>query len=320
VIGNRRVLLSDDVKPYWMPGKPIVISCSRPDLFKIEGISETELVDHLQQALHMVTNLRMDNLKFTVNRGATYREGGILDPDRLVVRPHFLWPVTDHDDIHWQDPPPLPREAYQEEETLLGRLQYITGISPYVTGASSTGSGVDQNTATGVSLLHESASRLLAFKANQIRLKTWQRTFEQWSHLTKQFLTEPQAVAIQGPGNTMNWVQVGPQEVIGDYDVRIQAGEESLSRQQERAEAIALLNALAPFAQMGQINLQPLLERVAYAYDMTDRSSLLPPPAQQAPPAAPQNGQAPPAAAPPFSLGGGITPQPAMATTNGNAR
>ena len=318
VVGNRQVLLQDDVPPYWMPGKPVVISCSRPDLFKIEGISETELIDHLQQALHMVTNLRMDNLKFTVNRGMTYRESGIIDPDRLVIRPHFKWPVTDHDDVKWQEPPPLPKEAYQEEETLLGRMQYVTGISPYVTGAASTGTGVDQNTATGVSLLHESASRLLAYKANQIRLKTWQRTFEHWADLTKQYLSQEIAVAIEGPGNEKTWVELGPQELLGDYDVRIQAGEESLSRQQERAEAIALLNALAPFAQAGLVNLQPLLERVAYAYDMQDRSSLMPAPQQQLPPAAPQQmGQQAPT---PYSLGGGMTPQPPQAILNGNAR
>jgi len=328
VIGNRQVLLRDDPKPYWMAGKPVVISCSRPDLFQIEGISETELIDHLQQALHMVTNLRMDNLKFTVNRGASYRESGILDIDRLVVRPHFLWPVTDHDDIHFHDQPPLPREAYQEEETLLGRLQYVTGISPYVTGASSAGTGVDQNTATGVSLLHESASRLLSFKANQIRLRTWQRTFEQWADLTKQFLTQTQAVAIEGPGSTTTWLEISPQDVLGDYDVRIQAGEEALSRQQERSEAIAILNALAPFAQMGLVNLQPLLEKVAYAYDMPNSAALFPAPQPQAPPAAPMNGQQPAQGAPqpspqaptPFSLGGGITPQPAQAILQGNAR
>jgi hypothetical protein len=119
----------------------------------------------------------------------------------------------------------------------------------------------------------------------------------------------------------VNWVEVGPQEVIGDYDVRIEAGEESLSRQQERAEAIAILNALAPFAQMGLINLQPLLEKVAYAYDMPDKSSLFPQQPAQLPPAAPMNGQAQPGQAPqPFSLGGGITPQPAQAVLNGNAR
>ena len=192
------MLLYDGEKPFWMAGKPVVIGSSRPDMFRIEGISETELVDHLQQALHMVTNLRMDNLKFTVKRGATYRDS-ISDPTRLVMRPAFLWPVTDHDDVHFQDQPPLPPEAYQEEETLLGRLQYVTGITPYITGAQA-GTGSTRRPRPGSRLLQESASRLLTFKANQIRMNVWQRTFEQWADLTKQFLTAEQDIRIVGPG------------------------------------------------------------------------------------------------------------------------
>jgi hypothetical protein len=314
-IGNRQVLLQDDASPYWMPGFPVTISKTRPDMFKIEGISETELVDHLQQALHLVTNLRMDNLKFTVQRGATYRETGIQDPTRLVARPGFLWPVADHGDIEFKDQPSLPPEAYKEEETLLGRLQYVTGISPYITGA--TGTGVDQDTATGVTLLHESASRLLTFKANQVRTLTWQRVFEQWSDLTKQYLTSPVAVQIQGPGSAKTWMELGRQEVMGDYDVRIQAGEESLNRQQERAEAVALLNALAPFAQQGLINIQPLLEKVADAYDMADKSSLFPNAQPQQQQAYPTNGQQAPI---PYQLGNGIAPPPAQSILRGNAR
>ena len=317
VLGNRQVMLYDGEKPFWMAGKPVVIGSSRPDMFRIEGISETELVDHLQQALHMVTNLRMDNLKFTVNRGATYRDG-MNDPTRLVMRPAFLWPVNDHDDIHFHDQPALPPEAYQEEETLLGRLQYVTGITPYITGAS--GTGMDQKTATGVSLLQESASRLLTFKANQIRMNVWQRTFEQWADLTRQFLTDEQDIRIMGPGNTYTWVKFGPEMVYGDFDVRIQAGDESLSRQQERAEAIALLNALAPYAQAGLVDLHPLLEKVAQSYDMKDVSALLP---AQKPPAAPQlpPGNQAPTGPTPFTVnGGGIAPQSAQAYLRGNAR
>jgi hypothetical protein len=319
VVGNRQTLLYDGKKPFWMPGKPAVISNVRPDMFKIEGISETELIDHLQQALHMVTNLRMDNMKFTVMRGATYREGGVSDPNTLVMRPAFLWPVQDHDDVQFHDAPQLPPEAYQEEETLLGRLQYVTGISPYVTGA--TGTGVDQNTATGVTLLHESASRLLGFKANQIRLNTWQRVFEQWADLTRQFMTDQMSVQIQGQDGKDVWANIGPNEIMGDYDVRIEAGEEALSRQQERAEAIAILNALAPFAQAGLVNMKPLLEKVADSYNLKNRSALFPTPQPQA---APGGQQAPNAPTPQMAGQNGSAtmtmPQPAQAFMSGNAR
>lgn len=325
VIGNRDVLLYDGEKPFWMAGKPVVVGSSRPDMFRIEGISETELVDHLQQALHMVTNLRMDNFKFTVMRGATYRDS-ISDPTRLVMRPAFLWPVSDHGDVQFHDQPPLPPEAYQEEETLLGRLQYVTGITPYITGAQT--SGADPKTATGVSLLQESASRLLTFKANQIRMLVWQRTFEQWADLTRQFLTSEQDIRILGPGAVPSWQKLGPNEVFGDFDIRIQAGDESLSRQQERAEAIALLNALAPYAQAGLVNLQPLMRKVAESYDMKDTSVLFPHPQQPQAPAAPAQPQLPPGGQQyptgPTPLmgqnGSTILPQPVHAVLSGNAR
>jgi hypothetical protein len=52
VIGNGQVLLRRQPNPYWHGKKPIVIAQTRPDLFEMVGVSETELVDDLQQALH----------------------------------------------------------------------------------------------------------------------------------------------------------------------------------------------------------------------------------------------------------------------------
>ena len=108
-----------------------------------------------------VSNLRMEQLKMTVMRGATVRQTA-PDIASYVYRPSFMWVVGDHDDVRFQEPPPLPPEAYRETETMLSLLQYVTGITPYVSGSSGTAQGVDQNTATGVSLLTESASPPLA--------------------------------------------------------------------------------------------------------------------------------------------------------------
>jgi hypothetical protein len=142
-----------------------VIAQTRPDLFEMVGVSETEVVDDLQQALHTVENMRFDNLHLTVMRGITYREGGVTDPNMLELRPRFKWPVSDHDDIRPFEVQPLPPEAYEEENALLARMQLITGINPYISGADLQ--SVDQNTATGVTALQEVASRLLRFKAGR---------------------------------------------------------------------------------------------------------------------------------------------------------
>lgn len=321
VIGNKQVLLYDGPKPYWMPNKPVTISYSRPDFFRIEGVSETELMDHIQQTLHAEDNLRLENLRFTVQRGATVRDT-VPDMKQLVVQPHFLWPVTDHDDVRFVDQPHLPPEAYQEHETLLSLMQLVTGVNPYVTGANSGSTGADQTTATGVSLLSNAAGRLLAFKADLISRRTWQRTWEQYADLTKQFLRSPIDVRIEGPGETVNWMKLGPADVYGDYDVRIEAAEESANKQQRRAEVVALLNAFAPYIQTGVVDPKPILRLAAEAFGFPSPESLFPPPQQQQPQAAPfgNNGGTFPTQPVPFQLGGQIAPQPALATLAGNAR
>src|SRR6266540_3984026 len=48
-------------------------------------------------------------------------------------------------------------------------------------------------------------------------------------------------------------------QIVGDHDLAIEGVEESLSRQTERAEAIALLNAFAPLVQVGGFSLRPVL-------------------------------------------------------------
>jgi len=293
VIGNRQIVLRDGPTPYWHGKKPVVIAQVRPDLFDMAGIPETELVDHLQQALWSVQNMRMDNLHLTVMRGITYREGGVTDPNQLELRPRFKWPVQDHDDINFVAPAPLPPEAYREEENLLSRMQLVTGINPFVSGSDMA--GVDQNTATGVTALQEVASRLLRFKAAQIQQKGYQRTYEQWSQLIQQLLDKELAVRIEGPGDTFTWEHYGPAEIAGNYDIILEGSEESLSRQQERSEAVALLNAFAPFLGTGVVNPKPILERIAAAYDFPNAEALFP---------APQAGAAPNIALPPGVQGG----------------
>jgi hypothetical protein len=292
LLGNRQILLRKMDNPYWHGRKPIVIAQSMPDGFELQGIPETEAIDHLQQALWTTQNMRMDNLHLTVMRGITYREGGVTDPNALELRPRFRWPVSDHDDIRPFEVQPLPPEAYKEEETLLARAQLVTGINPYVSGSDLQ--TVDQNTATGVTALQEVAGRLLRFKASMFQYRGYQPTFEMWGDMIQQFQDASIVVKILGRGGEARWVEVRPEDVAGHFSYKLEGSEESLSRQQERGEAIALLNAFAPLVQTGIVNMEPILERVAVAYDFPNPEALFPP--QQpagGPVAAPtqQNGQ-----------------------------
>lgn len=277
VLGNKQVVLRDTPWNFLNGRKPLVITTCRPDLFEMQGISEIDLVDHLQQALHTVQNMRMDNLHLTVMQGFTFREGGVTDPNALELRPRFKWPVSDHDDVRPVQMPQLPREAYEEQSSLLSQMQLVTGINPYISGSNMD--SVDQNTATGVTVLSEVASRLLRFKAKMILEKGFQRTYEQWAALIQQLQDKPFWTRIIGEDGEVLWQQINPSDLGGNIDVVIEGSEESLSRQQERAEAVALLNAFAPFA--GSVNIGPVLERVGEAYNMPDLAKVMQPPAQQ---------------------------------------
>jgi hypothetical protein len=288
VIGSRKVLLRNDPNPYWHGRKPIVLAQTRPDLFEMQGIPETELVDHLQQAQWTLQNMTIDNLHLTTMRGVTYREGGVTDPNALQLKPRFKWPVVDHDDIRPFEIPPIASDVYQERTRLLSDMQLVTGINPYVSGADL--SSVDQNTATGVTALQEVASRLLRFKASQLQYKGYQRTFEMWGDMVQQFMDRKVAVEITGEDGQPLWLNINPSDVAGHFHYSLEGSEESLSRQQERGEAVALLNAFAPLAPLGFINFKPILERVGIAYDFPDPEQLFLPPQTQ-PAAAPSQEQ-----------------------------
>ena len=286
VIGSRKILLRNDPNPYWHGKKPIVIAQTRPDLFEMQGIPETELVDHLQDAQWTLQNMTIDNLHLTTMRGITYREGGVADPNALQLRPRFKWPVVDHDDIRPFEIPPISSDVYQERTRLLSDMQLVTGINPYVSGADL--STVDQNTATGVTALQEVASRLLRFKASMLQYKGYQRTFELWGDMIQQFMDRNVAVQITGDDGQPMWLDVSPRDVAGHFNYQLEGSEESLSRQQERGEAIALLNAFAPLAQLGFVNFKPILEKIAMAYDFPNPEALFIPPGTQ-PAAAPNS-------------------------------
>ena len=281
-VGSRQVLCRNDPNPYWHGRKPIVIASQRVDMFEMQGIPETELIDHLQSGMWTLQNMVIDNLNLTTMRGITYREGGVTDPNKLQLRPRFKWPVMDHDDVKPFEVAPLSSDVYQERTRMLSDMQLVTGINPYVSGADLQ--TVDQNTATGVTALQEVASRLLRFKASQFQYKGYQRTFEMWGDMIQQFLDRDIYAKITGPDGVESWHVVGPQDVAGHFDYILEGSEESLSRQQERGESLALLNAFAPLAQLGFVNFKPILERVALAYDFPNPEALFLP--QQPPPAA----------------------------------
>jgi hypothetical protein len=113
-----------------------------------------------------------------------------------------------------------------------------------------------------------------------------------WGDMAQQFMDKKIALKmiVEGEEQQANsGSKSTPQDVASGTSTTLESSEESLSRQQERGEAVALLNAFAPLLQLHALilNIKPMIERVALAYDFTNPEELFTPPQQQ-PPAAPQ--------------------------------
>jgi hypothetical protein len=295
VVGNQKVVVRAQANPYWHGRKPVVMAATRPDMFELQGVPEVDMVGDVQATMHTLQNMILDSLNLTVMRGVTYREGSVVDPNMINYRPNFKWGVTDHDDIRAFEIPQLGSDVYQMLSSLLGDLERITGVSAYLTGADS--STINQTTATGVTALQSAANTQLKFKASQLRNAIFQRTYEQWGDLIDQYMTESVDLEIVGPDGQKTWTTVSPHEVAGHFRYRLEGSEESISRQQERSEALQLLNAMAPFVALpgSPVNLPELLKKVAVAFDILPPELLVHeqpvlPPAAPGPPGPPQNG------------------------------
>lgn len=286
-LGNRKSLLERKQDVFWHGRFPFVATSSIPDLFRIPGISEVEIMEALQEMLWSLQNQRLDSLEL-LNNAIVLASADYDDIDNFEFAPGAVNTVDRADQVViWQPSMDTARVSLEAEQMLKGDMQNTTGGMPFVAGM---GEQMDQDTATGVSIITNLAQRRLqAKRANYVWME--KRIGQQWISLCQQFIRAPRVVEIAGPAADMTWVGVGPEEIQGSFSFEVAASTESLMRQERRAEAQALLNVFAGAAQVMTMhgappNLRAFAEQVLDAYDIDDKDRffLTPPPMPGAPP------------------------------------
>lgn len=312
-VGNRKVCLTPGGKakpnPFWHGQYPFVLTSSMPDLFRIPGISEVEVIQDLQEMLWTLMNQRLDNTQLLNNAIAIIRSD-VDDPDQYEWAPGERWIVDDPAQVSVLEMPSIPAElSLQAEAGLKSDLQNISGGMPMLSGQSDQS---DNPTATGASIFTSLAQRRLAAKKQQYTY-AYNRVGEQWIALNQQFIREPRLVEIIGADGAQMVQKIGPMDIQGRYHLVGEMLDESLQRQEKRAEAQALLqvavNVALPFAQTGSpLNLKAFMDRYLDAFGVQDTAAFytsanpLPNMAQGQPqpgqPGQPQPGEQPGATAP----------------------
>lgn len=271
-VGNRQVLLRHSQNRFWHGEKPFVVTSSMPDLFKVPGISDMELIDDIQKMIWQLSSQQLDNVTLLAN-AIVLIASDVEDPDDYVFAPLERWIVDNPDQVKLLEMNPLPAEiATQTIERLMGDMQNVSGGLPFMAGASS--SQLDQKTATGVSIVTTLAQKRLAAKKQNF---TWAlgRIVDQRVQLMQQYFRRETLLPRIGADGVSIWEHIFPDQIQGRFVVRTRPTTESLLRQERRAEAQALMQifseAAAAYASMGTpLNGRAFMENLLDAFDVTD--------------------------------------------------
>lgn len=316
VVGDRTVLLDDRKNPLWLGRKPFTVCSSMPDAFQIPGLSVVEALAQLQEMLWTLQNQRLDVVRMLANL-ITLIRSDVDDPEQFEWAPNAQWFVEDPGQVDvLKIDPTVANITLQAESMLKGDLQNIMGGLPYASGADS--STIDQQTATGVSIITTIAQRIIQAR-KQHYLWAYAKLGKHFLLLYQQFLRDDRVVAVVGRKGADAYRTISPLSIQGDFDVTIDVTSDSLIRQERRAERSSLMQmaaSIAPvMAQSGSmLNLRAFMEGVLDAYDVPDKERYFMPGKVQGAVAA----QTPPPGAEGGTNGGGAQPSgdPTQGVTN----
>mgnify|MGYP001579730499 FL=1 len=244
---------------------------SMPDLFRIPGMGEIELLSDIQEMIWDFMNQRHDNAKLSSSAIIMMRSD-LEDLDAYRFAPGEKWQVDDPAQIKWFEPnPQVSRGLIESESMLRGDMQQVTGGLPLLSGAEN----IDQKTATGVSIVTSLAQRLLVAKKQQF-MWAYERMAEKWLAMSSQFLSGSTLLPIIGEDGARTFLEVFPPDDATKFRVKIRPTSESALRQERRAEAQSLLQVatqMAPLLQMAgtPLNLKAFVEDLLDAFDKDTR-------------------------------------------------
>lgn len=314
-VANRRVVLRDQENPYWHRKLPFVVGTTLPDLYRIDGFSEVELLAELQAACWEFLNQKIDNTRFISNAMLIVRGG--LDMTKARMEPGGILEIESSDQVEpWTPNISVVQPLIQAEQDLRNVMDDISGVTPYISGAGTE--GIDPHTATLVNAMQSMAARRVQKKRNLIydahRLSGIQEI-----QLMQQLMNKPLAVRVDSDEG-MEWTPIEPWQIAdADLSYEIDETNESLDRQERRAEAQQLW-AVAMQTPPGLVNwdLKKLATDLLTAFDKTnpDEYFTAPPalPMMPVPPGVPGGPDVNGAGAPPT---GGLPPNGAPAAHRG---
>jgi hypothetical protein len=317
-VGGRQVVLASQFDPLRIKAKPFVMTSSMPDAFQFVGMSVIESLAQIQEYLWTLQNQRIDALRLLTNVITTIRSD-VDDPDAFEFYPGAQWIVEDPGQVGQLQIDGTAAQITLEAEALLkGDLQNMLGGLPMAGGVNS--GSIDQKTATGMSIITSIAQKLIQARKQHYSW-AWAKVGQLFLGMMGQMLRQERVIPQMGFDGSHEMMVMHPLDLQGEFDVNIDVSDESVVKQERMQEAMAFVNMVAPIAQLANVNMQQVVQRVLESQGVTDSAKYFNPPSAQpqqgmmAPPQGNGNGQGPPGNVVPLQPPG----QGSQGQTNGAA-
>lgn len=310
------------VKPMDMPysfGHPFVMirNYDVPDYFY--PIGDLEAIEPLQRELN-ATRTQMMNHRKRYSRKYLFKESAFDSDGRDALESDYdnvMVPVSSDENLQNVVAPfpavVTPPEFYRQSDVIESDINTVSGISEYLRGSLPE----IRRTATEAAIVQDAANARAADKLATIE-GAIAEVASRLVALAQQFMTGEQVARIVGRDGEPLWVTFDNDYIAGEFDFEVEAGSTApVNESFRRQMALQMVDAMAPFAGSGLINMQALAAHVLqFGFGVKNPEQFI----QSAPPpmGGPEMGGQPPmppmppeGAGMPMDMGGAIAPPPA---------
>ena len=160
-----------------------------------------------------------------------------------------------------------PPEFYNQSDLIASDIDRVSGVSDYMRGATAN----IRRTATEAAMIQDAMNSRAADKLSRIETclaQVGQRLIQ----LMQQYLTGQHMVRIVGMSAAPVWVQFDVDYIAGEFDCEVEGGSTQPRNESfRRQSALQMVDALAPFIQMGVVNPQAVVREILqFGFDVKD--------------------------------------------------
>lgn len=251
------------VKPMAFPysfGQPFVMlrNYDIPDCFYPMG--DLESIEPLQKELNE-TRSQMMNHRKKFARKYLYKESAFDQLGRTALESdedNVMVPVISDEALSSVVaimPAVInPPDFYDQTSMIIGDIDRVSGVTEIQRG----GAPEIRRTATEASLVQDSSNARTADKLAMVELAIAE-VGRRMVALARQFMSGEQVARIMGKDGEPIWVQFDRDYLEGDFDFEVAAGSTQPQNESFRRQmALQIVDAMAPFAGAGIVNMQKL--------------------------------------------------------------